>query len=58
MKWMEISLKKYIFLGQNRIGVLDFLELFVKEANIQGVSEDHAFITLLSSLEGLSPSQD
>lgn len=57
LKRMELTLKDHRFSGEDPIRVLDFLARYVKEANIQAMSEAQAFIALPSFLIGFAKSQ-
>lgn len=43
---MKLPLKKHPFMGYEPIRMFDFLVLFVKKSNIQGMGEVVEFITL------------
>ena len=57
IKRMDIKLKQHHFTGEDPIMVLDFLARFVREANIQEMSEAQAFLALPHFLDGFAKSQ-
>jgi len=57
IKRMEIRLSQHHFSGKDPIMVLDFLSRFVREAEIQEMSEAQALLALPSFLNGFAKSQ-
>ena len=57
IKRLEIVLKEHHFDGSDPIRILDFLARFVKEADIQDMTEAQAYLALPKFLGGLAQSQ-
>lgn len=57
IKRMALSFRNQVFTGKDRIPVLDFLARFVAEADIVGMNEGQALVSIPYFLRGIAEDQ-